>query len=61
MAKFTRYDPRNKKNGKHKLQSVDGYSRIREVSNKDNKKLLQEVVYDDENDYDATENIQLNG
>ena len=61
MAKDSRYDPRNKKNGKHKSQSVDGYSRIREVSNKDNRKLLQEVVYDDENDYDATENIQLNG
>ena len=61
MAKFSKYDPRNKKNGKHKTQSVDGFTRIREVSDTDNRVLLQEVVYDDENDYDTIENVQLNG
>ena len=61
MAKFSKHDPRNKKNGKHKTQSVDGFTRIREVSDTDSRVLLQEVVYDDENDYDTIENVQLNG
>lgn len=51
MAKFSRYDPRNKKNGKHKYQSKEKDIRIREVIdssdgfNKHN--MLKEVTFED--------------
>lgn len=61
MAKYTRFDPRNKKRGKHKSQHVDKDLRIREVMADDSKQMLNEVMYDDENDYEAQENQQLNG
>lgn len=61
MAKYSRYDPRNKKRGKHKSQSMDRDFRIREVNDKEGKVLLQEVMYDDEYDNDELENQQLNG
>lgn len=53
MAKYSRYDPRNKNRGRNKSRSLDKDIRIREVD--DNKykhqALLREVVYDDE-DYE---------
>ena len=61
MAKYTRFDPRNKKRGKHKSQHADKDLRIREVLVNDSKQMLNEVMYDDENDYEAQENQQLNG
>ena len=51
MTKFSRYDPRNKKNGKHKYQSKEKDHRIREVIdssdgfNKHN--MLKEVTFED--------------
>lgn len=52
MAKFSRFDPRNKKRGKHKSQSLEKDLRIREVDeySRNGKQMLQEVVYDNEND-----------
>lgn len=48
MAKFSRYDPRNKKRGKHKTQTLNKDFRIREVDSAKNKNLLKEVMYDDD-------------
>ena len=61
MAKYSRYDPRNKKHGRHKTESIEGLSRIREVNYKDSTVLLQEVMHDDEHDYDNLDNQQLKG
>jgi len=61
MAKYSRYDPRNKKRGKHKYQSLDKDLRIREVLGGDTKQVLNEVMYDDEYDYDELDNQQLQG
>lgn len=60
MAKYSRFDPRNKKRGKHKSQSENKELRIREVVS-DTKQMLNEVMYDDEYDYEAYEEQQLNG
>jgi len=60
MAKFSRFDPRNKKRGKHKNQSLEKDLRIREVDeySRSNKQMLQEVVYDNENDvYDEPQQL----
>ena len=60
MAKFSRFDPRNKKRGKHKSQSLDKDLRIREVDeySRNGKQMLQEVVYDNENDiYDEPQQL----
>tara|TARA_R110000796_G_scaffold62447_9_gene144073 strand:- start:697 stop:870 length:174 start_codon:yes stop_codon:yes gene_type:complete len=56
MAKFDRYDPRNKKRDNHKDQ------RIREIDEHslEGKQMLQEVVYDSENDVLPNEPRQLN-
>lgn len=62
MAKFSRFDARNKRKGKHKSQSINKETRIRyiEENSRFNKpKLLKEVVHDNEFDYD--EPHQLNG
>lgn len=59
MAKYTRYDPRNKKRGKHKSQSIDKDLRIREVEEKDTKRMLNEVMYDDEYDYEELDYQQI--
>lgn len=52
MAKYSRFDPRNKNRGRNKQRSMERDIRIREVD--DNKykhqAFLREVVYDDEYD-----------
>jgi len=62
MAKYSRFDSRNKKRGKHKSESIEKDLRIREVSsNINNRKMLNEVMYDDEYDYEELEPQQLRG
>lgn len=61
MAKYSRHDPRNKKRGKHKTQSLDKELRIREVLGGDTKQVLNEVMYDNEYDYEELDNQQLQG
>jgi len=61
MAKYSRYDPRNKKRGKHKSQSENKDIRIRDVQDMGYKRMLNEVMYDDEYDYDELDNQQLQG
>jgi hypothetical protein len=61
MAKYSRFDPRNKKRGKHKSQSIERDLRIREVQDFDHRQMLNEVMFDDENDYDELDNQQLQG
>lgn len=61
MAKYSRFDSRNKKRGKHKSQSIEKDLRIREVSSNSNKQLLKEIKYDDEYDHDEYEPQQLQG
>lgn len=61
MAKYSRFDPRNKKRGKHKSESLDKDFRIREVNDYESKRLLNEVMYDDQYDYDEFDNQQLHG
>ena len=62
MAKYSRFDSRNKKRGKHKSESIEKDLRIREVSsNTNNRKMLNEVMYDDEYDYEELEPQQLRG
>lgn len=61
MAKYSRYDPRNKKRGNNKMKSQERDFRIREVDEKSGKMLLQEVMFDDEYDYDDLNNQQLQG
>lgn len=48
MAKYTRFDPRNKKNGRNKTRSLGKDFRIREVDDHKvrNQAFLKEVVYD---------------
>lgn len=47
MAKYSRFDSRNKKRGKHKQESLNKDHRIREIT--DSKKpLLREITYDDD-------------
>ena len=54
MAKFSRYDPRNKKSNKHKYQSKEKDIRIREVVGNNNTfnkhNLLKEITFDDNDD-----------
>lgn len=61
MAKYSRFDSRNKKRGKHKSQSIEKDFRIREVNDRDTRQVLNEVMYDDQYDYDDLDNQQLNG
>ena len=63
MAKYSRFDPRNKKRGKHKSesQSLEKDFRIREVQDYESKRMLNEVMYDDQYDYDELDNQQLHG
>ena len=61
MAKYSRFDPRNKKRGKHKSESLEKDFRIREVQDYESKRMLNEVMYDDQYDYDELDNQQLNG
>ena len=52
MAKYSRFDPRNKKSGKHKTLSVNKDFRIRDTeenySKYSNSKMLKEVMYEDD-------------
>lgn len=57
MAKYTRYDPQNKQQGRNKQRSIERDLRIREIDKKDRLPLLREVVYDEYND----EELDLNG
>jgi hypothetical protein len=61
MAKYSRFDPRNKKRGNNKTKSQDRDLRIREVQDTSSKRMLNEVMYDDEYDYDELDNQQLQG
>jgi len=61
MAKYSRFDPRNKKRGNNKTKSQDRDFRIREVQDASSKRMLNEVMYDDEYDYDELDNQQLQG
>ena len=61
MAKYSRFDSRNKKRGKHKSQSIDKDFRIKEVNDRDSRQMLNEVMYDDQYDYDDLDNQQLHG
>jgi len=61
MAKYSRFDPRNKKRGKHKSESLEKDFRIREVQDYESKRMLNEVMYDDQYDYDELDNQQLHG
>jgi|TARA_R110000868_G_scaffold886_2_gene6732 hypothetical protein len=50
MAKYSRYDTRNKKRDNHKIQSIEKDIRIREVITYDklNPSMLREVVYNND-------------
>jgi hypothetical protein len=61
MAKYSRYDPRNKKRGNHKSQSENKDIRIREVQYIGDKRQLNEVMFDDEHDQDGLDPQQLQG
>ena len=62
MAKYSRFDPRNKKRGKHKNESLEkDLHSIREVQDYESKRMLNEVMYDDQYDYDELDNQQLHG
>lgn len=50
MAKYSRFDPRNKNRGRNKQRSLDRDLRIRESDKKGRGTLLREVGYD--NTYD---------
>lgn len=59
MAKYSRYDPRNKKRGNHKFQSENKDFRIRETQDVGVKRQLNEVMFDDEHDQDEFSPQQL--
>jgi hypothetical protein len=63
MAKFNRFDPRNKKRDKHKTLSKDKplplIKEVEEYPRVGKQQMLQEVVYDNEND-SLSEPQQLN-
>ena len=60
MAKFDRYDPRNKKKDRNKKNSLNKDVRIREEENRTaNQMLLREIVGED--DYIEQEPQQLQG
>ena len=59
MAKYSRYDPRNKKQGNNKNKSQTKDFRIREVSDGAPKRMLNEVMHDNLSDYDELDNQQL--
>tara|TARA_R110001592_G_scaffold358832_3_gene664291 strand:+ start:703 stop:888 length:186 start_codon:yes stop_codon:yes gene_type:complete len=61
MTKFSRHDPRNKKEGNNKAKSLAKDLRIREVSADDVKQQLNEVMYDDEYDKEEFNNQPLQG
>lgn len=55
MAKFSRFDPRNKKNGRHKKMTIEQYpkgSKRSDVDNEDDKYLrkYKKIDYYDDTD-----------
>lgn len=67
MAKYSKFDPRNKKQGRNKALSQDKDLRIKEADWKDgwhsvgNKRMINEVMYDDEYDHEELNNQELRG
>ena len=61
MAKYSRYDTRNKKRGNNKIKSQTKDLRIREVSGNENRQMLNEVMFDDEYDHEELDTQQLQG
>ncbi|HAW03301.1 MAG TPA: hypothetical protein DCW83_01365 [Saprospirales bacterium] len=61
MAKYSRYDPRNKKNGRHKSMSLQKDPRIKEFSEGPSRHMINEVMFDNESDNDEYENQDLKG
>lgn len=67
MAKYSKFDPRNKKRGRNKALSQEKDFRIKETDWKTgwesigNKRMLNEVMYDNENDLDELNNQELRG
>ena len=50
MAKYSRFDPRNKNKGKHKNQSINKELKFKEVNTEHFKKQqLKEIAFDNEN------------
>jgi hypothetical protein len=56
MAKYSRHDPRNKKQDNNKNKTLQKDIRIRNI---DDKRMLKEVAFDNENDHDPLSNQQL--
>jgi len=52
MAKYTRFDPRNKNRGRNKQRSIDRDLRIRDTNKKGRHSILREVTYDNVFDED---------
>ena len=52
MAKYSRFDSRNEKKGKHKKESLNkSLHKIKDINveqNNNSSKLIREVMYDDE-------------
>ena len=59
MAKFGRYDPRNKKNGRNKRNSLERDLAPIKEDKKKTTRQLREVTYDDQHDIEPPQ--QLNG
>lgn len=59
MAKFGRYDPRNKKNGRNKRNSLERDLVPIKEDKKKTTRQLREVTYDDQHDIEPPQ--QLNG
>jgi hypothetical protein len=58
MAKFGRYDPRNKKKDRNKNHSLNKDNRIRETDQMDDSQvLLREVLYEDDYIDDGTQQL----
>jgi hypothetical protein len=67
MAKYSKFDPRNKKQGRNKALSQDKDLKIKEADWKDewqsigSKRMINEVMYDDEHDHEELNNQELRG
>lgn len=63
MAKFGRYDPRNKKKDRNKKNSLEKEHKIKLIDNETKLQgfKLNEVMYDEYEGHMENEPIQLNG
>lgn len=63
MAKFGRYDPRNKKKDRNKKNSLEKEHKIKLIDNETKLQSfkLNEVMYDEYEGHMENEPIQLNG